>query len=295
MCARRWGDIEFGHVPSRAHRTYRKAFQKHEEERYAQYLQAVSEGKDKINVAGTQPHELVKNYLGYGSHDLDATVEAQWAALIARIKAKGTMQQSLSVIDVSGSMSGQPLEVAIALGLLTAEINEGKWHNRTITFSNTPKWEMVKGRTLREKVGNLSRAHWEMSTNLEAVFELILSAATSFGCTQEQLPKTLFIFSDMQFNAACRNPNTDTLYRTMRRKFQRHGYSLPNVVFWNLRASSSGAQCPVTMDESGTALVSGFSAELLSLFMDGAEMNPMAILRKAIEPYQADVEPTEWH
>mmetsp|Transcript_10979 Transcript_10979/g.24575 ORF Transcript_10979/g.24575 Transcript_10979/m.24575 type:complete len:570 (+) Transcript_10979:151-1860(+) len=291
-----WSEIAFGQVPSRAHRTYRNAFKRHDGERYAAYLADVHGGKEKINTVGTQPHELARSYLWcYGARNcaIDDTVEAQWNDMISRLKSSGSMSQSLSVVDVSGSMHGQPMEVAISLGLVTAETNKGPFHGRTITFSSSPKWEIIRGDSLRDKVRNLTNAHWDMSTNLEKVFELILACAVKTKCSQEDMPKTLFIFSDMQFDRACHSPNTDSLYRMMRRKFLVHIYEMPNVVYWNLRASGTGAQFPVTMDEAGTALVSGFSAELLKLFMDGKEMNPMTVMRNAIKPYQAKVEESE--
>ena len=291
-----WSNIAFGQVPSRAHRTYRKAFMKHDEERYEAYLAAVKDGRDTIKSTGTQPHELVHNYLkSYYDRNVavDETVEAQWNEMITRLKSSGRLSQSLSIVDVSGSMFGQPIEVAVSLGLVTAEMNEGPFHGRTITFSTSPKWEIVRGDTLRDKVQNLSKAHWDMSTNLEKVFDLILSTAIRSKVAPEHMPKTLFIFSDMQFDQALRRPNTDTLYRMVRRKYLVHNYAMPNVVFWNLRASAHGAQLPITMDEAGTALVSGFSAELLKLFMDGEEMNPMSVFRRAIAPYKAEVEESE--
>ena len=295
MSSGEWSEISYGKVPARAHRTYRKAFEKHEEERYHAYLAAVRDGKDKINTAGTQPHELVRQYLGVYQAcgvDVDDTVEAQWNAMIHRLEDVGKLKQSLSVVDVSGSMSGEPMEVAVALGLVTAQLNRGCFSDRCITFSSTPHWEIIRGDSLRDKVQNLSKAEWGMSTNLEAVLDLILDTAIKAKCPQDDLPSTLFIFSDMQFDYACRNAKTDTLYKIMRRKYLKHNYQMPNVVFWNLRASC-GAQCPVTMDEAGTALVSGFSAELLKLFLDGEELVPMTVMRKAIEPYSAEVEESE--
>jgi len=296
MSSGQWSEISFGKIPSRAHRTYRNAFKKHEEERYGQYLTAVREGKDKINTTGTQPHELVHQYLSvYQARnvDVDDTVEAQWKEMVRRLKDSGKLKQSLSVVDVSGSMSGQPMEVAVALGLVTAELNQGCFRDRCITFSSTPRWEIIRGKTLRDKVQNLSQADWGISTNLEAVLDLILGGAIKAKCSQEDLPSTLFIFSDMQFDCACRNTNTDTLYRIMRRKYLKHNYKMPNVVFWNLRASAFGAQCPVTMDEAGTALVSGFSTEILKIFLNGEQILPISILRKAIESYSAEVEESE--
>ena len=56
----------------------------------------------------------------------------------------------------------------------------------------------------------------------------------------------------------------------MQANFEAAGYKLPQVVYWNLRASSIRGQksTPVTFNQEGVALVSGFSGQLLKLFMD---------------------------
>lgn len=56
----------------------------------------------------------------------------------------------------------------------------------------------------------------------------------------------------------------------MQAKYEAAGYTLPQVVFWNLAASRIPGQksTPVQVNEKGVALVSGFSGQLLKLFMD---------------------------
>lgn len=46
----------------------------------------------------------------------------------------------------------------------------------------------------------------------------------------------------------------------MQAKFEAAGYKLPQIVFWNLRPGDASGQksTPVTLHESGAALVSGF-------------------------------------
>lgn len=58
----------------------------------------------------------------------------------------------------------------------------------------------------------------------------------------------------------------------MQAQYEAAGYKLPQVVFWNLRASDTPGQksTPVQFNEKGVALVSGFSGQLLKLFMEKA-------------------------
>ena len=60
------------------------------------------------------------------------------------------------------------------------------------------------------------------------------------------------------------------LARAMQARYEAAGYRLPQVVFWNLAASGIFGQksTPVQFNEQGVALVSGFSGQLLKLFMD---------------------------
>lgn len=39
------------------------------------------------------------------------TMELQWKSYVTNLKKSGTLSSALSVCDVSGSMSGQPMEV----------------------------------------------------------------------------------------------------------------------------------------------------------------------------------------
>ena len=140
------------------------------------------------------------------------------------------------------------------------------------------------------QVAELEGMEWGMSTNVNAAFDLVLKRACEAKISQDQMIETLFIFSDMQFDHACRSygaPNA-TNFAAAQARFQAHGYKLPKVVFWNLRGYEYGesASVPVTQTEEGTALVSGFSGQLLKLFMDGVRelesFNPFNVMKEAI-------------
>ncbi len=138
---------------------------------------------------------------------------------------------------------------------------------------------------------------WQGSTDVNAAFDLILKRACDAKISQEQMIETLFIFSDMQFDDACGSWNSkedyysktpSTNFKVAQANFEKHGYKLPKVVFWNLRGCGYGesASVPVTQTEEGTALVSGFSGQLLKLFMDGVNelvtFNPLNLMKEAI-------------
>jgi hypothetical protein len=123
-------------------------------------------------------------------------------------------------------------------------------------------------------------------------FDLLLNIASAFSVPVENMPQTLFIFTDMQFNEAHRGNNTDTLFKHIGQKYEKIGYKMPKLVFWNLRASKSDA-FPITMDENGFAYLSGFSAELLKVFMQGVDFNPSSILKALLSRYEVIIDDTE--
>ena len=140
-----------------------------------------------------------------------------------------------------------------------------------------------------------------MNTDINAVFNLILERAVTSNIPPEQMIETLFIFSDMQFDMATHSYGpygasyfpggprpcsaTETNFKVAQADFEEHGYKLPKIVFWNLREDDCDA-VPVTHREEGTALVSGFSGQLLKLFMGGAaeldKFDPFTIMKEAI-------------
>ena len=73
------------------------------------------------------------------------------------------------------------------------------------------------------------------------------------------MPQTLYIISDMEFDACSRNADLSN-FEYARRRYAQHGYRLPNLVFWNVQ--SRHVQQPVTKDERGVALVSGYTPRL---------------------------------
>jgi hypothetical protein len=169
------------------------------------------------------------------------------------------------------------------------ELSSPPFHQRVMTFSDTPLWHVTDQSTLKDKVNKLENAHWNGSTNLRSAFNLILETALVASVPPSDMPKTLYIFSDMQFDAACRGDNNST-FEYARTQFAQHDYQLPGIVFWNLNGDHSGT--PITMSENNTALVSGFSPTLLKLLMKG-KLDPMGIMEEAISHYTADIDEQE--
>ncbi len=275
MSAGLWGSIKFEAIPSKASLLYRKAFKRRDGDRYSEYLTKVEKGEAKINASVTFPYEIVREYLNRHS-DNDRTLNAAWNALPDYIPEG---ESGLVVADVSGSMSSNenlPLAVSISLAMYMAERNKDpNFKDRFITFSAHPELVKVQGRDLYQKIQNLNRAQWDMNTNLQAVFDLILDTAVRAKVPQKDMPSRLFIVSDMEFDSACRYK---TNFEVIKAKYASAGYGMPTLVFWNVDAKSD--QSPVRFDEKGVMLVSGCSPTIFKNVM----------LSKVTTPYEMMLE-----
>lgn len=251
MSAQEWDEINYERVPSRAAMIYRKAFQKHDPTRYQAYLNLVEKGEKKIHSGVLAPYELVEA-LDFGEIT-DKTIELQWDNLPNWITQDNGI---LVMADVSGSMNWRPMAVSISLALYCAERLTGEFKNTFLTFSSNPELVAIRGRNLSERLVNISRANWGMSTDINRAFDKILQVAKRNNMTDAELPKTVVIVSDMQFNAAGGN---HTNFEAIKQSYARSGYTMPNIVFWN--CAEAGTK-PVTTNEHGVMLVSGVTSAI---------------------------------
>lgn len=284
MCANKWDEIVYEHTPSVAAARYRKAFKRHDETRYGEYAEALSNGEAKINAGAVYPYDVIKSLIGRYNQSIDATevkvIDAQWKALPNYVGDAAI----LPMVDVSGSMTVPAggngtlscLAVAVSLGLYLADKNTGAFKDAFLTFSESSKLHYLQG-SITQKVAQMSSSDWGMSTNLEGAFKEILRVATSGNVAKEDMPQYLMILSDMQFNQASRT--AETSLENARRLFADHGYDLPKIVYWNLNAKDN---VPVRFNEIGTALVSGFSPSIMKAVLGGKSFTPEGIMLEAV-------------
>ncbi|KAL6874120.1 hypothetical protein ACP4OV_014202 [Aristida adscensionis] len=275
ISARAWGDVVYERVASVAMKNYTELFLKYDAERFQDYLDDVKSGKTKIAAGALLPHEILE------SIGTDGVADLQWERMVSDLRAQGKLNNCIAVCDVSGSMDGLPMDVCVALGLLLSELSDEPWHHRVITFSARPQLHLISGETLWEKTNFIREMHWDMNTDFQAVFDNLLRVAVAGNLPPERMVRKVFVFSDMEFDQASSRP-WETDYEAITRKFTEAGYgdAVPEIVFWNLRDSMS---VPVTACQKGVALVSGFSKNMVKLFLDcDGIVSPRAIMDKAI-------------
>ncbi|KFK25555.1 hypothetical protein AALP_AA8G130100 [Arabis alpina] len=290
MGAKDWESLPYNRVASVAMKSYKEIFLKRDAERFQQYLDDAKEGKTTIAAGAVLPHEMIGELDG---GDSGQVAELQWKRMVEDMRNKGCLTNCIAISDVSGSMAGTPMEVAVALGLLVSELSEDPWRGKLITFSANPEMHLVEGDDLKTKTEFVRRMDWGMNTDFQKVLDLILRVAVEAKLKPEEMIKRVFVFSDMEFDEASSpspsyyydykaDAGWETNYEAIVSKYKENGYgeAVPEIVFWNLRYSRS---TPVTGNQKGVALVSGFSKNLIKMFLDNdGVISPMKIMEAVI-------------
>ena len=273
--------FEYSAVPSKAMFKYRKAFIRNDKERYSGFMEKVRKGEEKINVGTLYPYDIIAPLFAYHaklSEEERLAMDTSWNAL--ENFAGG--RNSIAVIDGSGSMYGYfqpcPASVAISLGIYFAERNTGAFKNHFITFSENPRLVEIKGRDIAEKARYCMGYNECSNTDISKVFELILRTAVKNSLPQEELPKDIYIISDMEFDCCAENAGL-TNFEAAKKKFEAAGYALPRIIFWNV--CSRNEQQPVRSNEQGAALISGMSPRIFAMIKDGT-LTPETFMRSIL-------------
>jgi hypothetical protein len=313
QCGKVWSEIDFNKVTSVSLSKQRKAFlnvtkkglqrfpdnQDRVEcaEHFNAHIQKAVKGEVEMKGKRVglenftkQAIDLNKNQSSPSFETEKALLNSQWRDNSSHTGALGDM---IAMVDVSGSMCGDPLNAAIALGIRVAE--KSKLGKRVMTFSATPKWVNLAGQNdFTSMVQTLEHADWGMTTNFDAALNMILDAIVEAKMDPADVEGlTLAIFSDMQMDSADRtNSNTNVLYDRIRTKYADAGmrvkgkpYKPPHILFWNLRSTTG---FPTLSSHQNASMMSGFSASMLNLFCEqGIESlqacSPWSLFLKSLE------------
>lgn len=278
MSKNEWAFIEYANVPSKAMNKYHDAFMRQDRERFDAFLNKVEKGETEVKASTLYPYDLVKKYMDWKSSNFDRTVEAQWKALPNYVEGENNF---MVMADVSGSMTGRPMATSVGLAIYFAERNHGPYKNKFMTFSEHPTFVELKGKTLKDNIIQTMNANWDMNTNIEAAFNLILKTALDNSLAQSDLPKSLIIISDMEFDE-CVTDSSDrkTFHEHMTEKYHEQGYELPLVVYWNVDARQNTFHAKAT--QPGVQFISGHSVSAFKSLIKGEEYTAIELMLETL-------------
>lgn len=288
MSENRWDEIEFDKIPSRAGLIYKNAFARRDiiKEKYEAFAKDAS---TTVNAEVLNPVDIASRI--YNTHgwslyrDFSDTDIAMYQKYWDNLKDyyNGRKENGIAVVDVSGSMWGQPLCAAVSMGAYIAERGHGPFANHFITFSDRPELVRFEGANIVDKFYQASEADWGMSTNIEAVFDLLLETAIQNHTKAKDMPETIYIFSDMEFNRCLKDnshisdswyysnlndeDSINTLIEREAIEWKRYGYKIPKIIFWNLNARSQN----IPAIGPGFSYVSGFNMNMVESILSGKD------------------------
>ena len=242
MSANKWDEIEFVLVPGRLLNICRRAFLnlkggkkcKEDTERSTEesrrtckanllkHFERAEKGEVKIHGAKSlDPHEIVGKFMSQRlSEDEKRLLTLQFKAHVETMREKIEkdgipIDQVLTMADVSGSMAGTPMEVAISFAIMLSELMKAPYGDKFISFAEKPMWiELQPDWSLEQKVNHAKMSKWGMTTDFLAVHDMILALAIKHQLQPEQLPLKFIVLSDMQFNQAAKSCGSNT-YSTL--------------------------------------------------------------------------------
>jgi hypothetical protein len=278
MSMRKWGEVVYSSVPGSAMRKYRGAFDRNDFYRFDEWK---NDKDSKASVSATYPHEVLKC-------DDEALADKLWSNLPDLLSESN--ENILPMIDVSGSMMGQPLAVAISLGMYLSERTKGEFKDMFLTFSSNPELVKLQGDSVMERLRRITQADWGMSTDFTKAYQHILDVATKHNVLPESMPSMLLVLSDMQFDdsqGGYYGSESMTHFGHMKKVYEDAGYELPKIVFWNLDAQMG---TPAKCDDDSVAMVSGFSPSIMKAVLNAENFTPMDVMREALQPIQVECE-----
>lgn len=291
MSENRWDEIEFDKIPSKAGLIYKNAFARRDilKEKYKAFAQDTTK---EVNAKTLYPYDIAHQAFNCWDNDRNSIdrlmIQKYWDNLPNYYKDR--QENGLAIVDTSGSMSGKPLEAAVSLGAYIAERGNGPFANHFVTFSSRPELIRFDGVDITDKFQRAARASWQMNTDLQAVFDLLLRTIKQTGAAKEEIPERLYIFSDMEFDGCLSDSwykstsqdDIETLLEGIAQEWWEEGYELPSIVFWNLDARQNN----IPMLDGRFSYISGLSPIMIEQVLSGLDGYDLMLDKLMSKRYQ---------
>jgi hypothetical protein len=270
---KQYSDIDYGKIPSQAMQKYKKAFYRTNEEGFKAYIASLASADKKeatkVNINTLYPHNLVTK--SYSSVEEGALLEAQWETLKKKYSKYG-LDKVLVAADISGSMTGLPMQVSVGLAMFISSLQESPhFKDMVCLFSECGRFLDLKFKNPYDNYQNVINRSSSLNTNISSVFSTLLSLAKSNSIPKSEMPETVVIISDMQFDHC----SDDKMMTAINKMYHSEGYDMPKLVFWNV-ATAIGT--PSYDNEKGVLLLSGYSPNILKQVFNIKDWSPAKII-----------------
>ena len=243
-------------------------------EKFEEFAAKAEKGEVEIKGKRVGLNDFTKNALDLISSRQTLGAEAQIlnAQWVNNSLQTGQLGKMIAMVDVSGSMNGDPLHAAVALGLRIAE--KSLLGKRVLTFSAVPQWVNLEDcPNFISMVEKVKYADWGMNTNFIVALNMILDAIVQHKLQPVDVEDmVLTILSDMQIDTADHSYKSGSMMELIENKYAETGMRLfgkpfkpPHILFWNLQSTSG---FPALSCQKNASMMSGFSPALLNLFCE---------------------------
>ena len=90
------------------------------------------------------------------------------------------------------------------------------------------------------------------------------------------------IVSDIEFDRGVYS-NGGTNFQGWKESFEKAGYKLPSIIFWNVAGVTNGV--PVTKFDNDVCMISGFATNILENLLSLEQYNPIDVMLDKLKPY----------
>ncbi len=233
-------------------------------ENYTKYIDTLLKNKKNVKGKRVGITNIVANALERNITDMEKKIiDSQFNDILENL---GSLDNFIAMVDTSGSMRGDPLLAAIGLGICVAE--KSKLGSRVLTFNRDPTWVNIENKQgLCDKVMTIAQAPWGMNTNFTKALTKILDACVEHKLSNDEVSElVLVVLSDMQIDSQGNEALNEPMWQHIKSLYRSKGYAvIPHILFWNLRFTEG---FPVTSEQPGATMFSGFSPSLLSVFSE---------------------------
>jgi len=173
----------------------------------------------------------------------------------------------MCMCDYSESMCGKPMDISLALGIISSRI---------ITFDTQPGWHVFRAEdSIQKKIMSTRYISKASQVDFNIIYQLILK---DIVCGKIAVPKYLLVVTDMDYKDACACVFD---VKGVHERFNEAGYQAPLLVIWNVSRAFCGAYA-ILFDE-GVAQMYGWSDSIWKMLEAGMRViTPIELVREEL-------------